>query len=299
MNKHRNSSRCWGSQEKLGESKQKLYACRICDKVYKDYKPMVIHILTELLKSGFTVPSENLDLSQCITIIYVEQLYSDNVEITMSKIKELAYNSSDDIFDEIDKLEAQIDDEDSYDNALELVIDLDSSEKMAKQQEKDQKYFEDNRYLSNEVGHRVLSPYHEEDSNTQIKHTKTDKPSYMMSSSLNEFKSSQKFMAVPKNDKIKKKQNKPFSANNEMLEYKIQAGRKKSNSLLLSKTSSKEVQKITSTPDIISENDIDLDDEELPLSSKSKLKSARGSLTMALLSKMSSQVWLIIRFSSF
>jgi len=242
LNKHREKSSCWGRHEQLIEFKQKLYACRICDRVYKDYKFMIIHIVTELLANGYTVPNENLDLSQCITILYIEQLCSEDVDTTMRTIKDLLSGTSqtnDQFLEDIENLEHKLDAEmygdDSNDCPPELVIDLDAPGE------------------ADEV--RVENHF-------------------MVNASMNEFRANQKFMAVPKNNvmvknKVRKKSKSPPQ------------------SLLLAKgPSTKKVQK--NDQDIVIENIIfEKDDEdEAPLSSventKSRLNSARGTLSNVL-----------------
>ena len=109
--KHKSTATCWSQFEELMELKQKLFVCRMCDSIFMDFKAMIIHIVTELLIHGFTIPTNNLDLNQCITIIYIEQLYTENINHTLSKMKRLLTGEKDPIFDEIDKLEAQIDEE--------------------------------------------------------------------------------------------------------------------------------------------------------------------------------------------
>ena len=245
LNKHREKSSCWGRHEQLIEFKQKLYACRICDRVYKDYKFMIIHIVTELLANGYTVPNENLDLSQCITILYIEQLCSEDVDTTMRTIKDLLSGTSqtnDQFLEDIENLEHKLDAEmygrdDSNDYPPELVIDLDGP---------------------GEADEEVRVENH-----------------FMVNASMNEFRANQKFMAVPKNNvmvknKIRKKSKSPPQ------------------SLLLAKgPSAKKVQK--NDQDIIIENIIfekDDEDQEAPLSSventKSRLNSARGTLSNVL-----------------
>ena len=134
----------------MSELKQKVYVCRLCDAIYTDYKAIVIHIVTEFLLQGFTIPTYNLDLSQCITILYIEQLYTEdmlsksyiffesfdlkydyNLLGTINKISGLILDGGpEDIFDEIDKLEAKINGEDEENtkdsDTLEFVIDLDN-----------------------------------------------------------------------------------------------------------------------------------------------------------------------------
>lgn len=122
---HKFAGQCWSKHEQLSESKQKLYVCRLCDRIYQDYRSMVVHIVIEFILNGYTIPTENLDLSQCITILYIEQLHSSNMEMTLHKIKGLLNNSKsgDNFMDEIDKLEAEID-KDEDDQTVEFTIDL-------------------------------------------------------------------------------------------------------------------------------------------------------------------------------
>lgn len=114
---HRHSSQCWSNQEELMELKQKLYLCRLCDVLYLDYKSMVTHIVSEFLINGFSIPSYNLDLSQCITILYIEQLYTPNMDVTLRKLRNVMAKKSngvtEDLFEEIDKLVDKIDHEES------------------------------------------------------------------------------------------------------------------------------------------------------------------------------------------
>ncbi len=172
--RHRFNSTCWSTRESLHESKLKVYACRICDKVFTGYKPMIIHIITDFLTRGFTIPDENLDLSQCITIIYIEQLYSSDLETTLGKLKELIADSPDDIFDQIDQLEAEIDGEVedyvSNDETLEFVIDLDQ-QKLAQESDSDP-------------------------------NAEADKP-LLMSVSLNEFKNHRSFAVKEPSEKVR------------------------------------------------------------------------------------------------
>ena len=121
--RHKVQDSCWSQYEDLVELKQKLFLCRMCDTLFMDYKQSLVHIVTELLIHGFTIPSYNLDLSQCITIIYIEQLHSSNIPNTLSKMKRLLTGVEDPIFDEINKLEAQIDNEELEANVHEVGID--------------------------------------------------------------------------------------------------------------------------------------------------------------------------------
>ena len=130
--RHKVQDSCWSQYEDLVELKQKLFLCRMCDTLFMDYKQALVHIVTELLIHGFTIPSYNLDLSQCITIIYIEQLHTRNIPNTLSRMKRLLSGVEDPIFDEIDKLEAQIDNEEleSHSNVLQQqqqVVGLDAS----------------------------------------------------------------------------------------------------------------------------------------------------------------------------
>lgn len=127
---HKFAGQCWSCHEQLSESKQKLYVCRLCDRIYQDYRSIVVHIVIEFILNGYTIPTENLDLSQCITILYIEQLHSSNMEMTLHKIKGLLNNSGksgDNFMDEIDKLEAEID-KDEDDQTVEFTIDLEPTE---------------------------------------------------------------------------------------------------------------------------------------------------------------------------
>ena len=108
---HKENSNCWSQFEPLNELKQKLFVCRMCDTFFMDFKACITHIVTELIVNGFTLPSHNLDVSQCITIIYVEQLHSPNMNNTINRMKKLLDGNKDPIFDEIDKLEEQINNE--------------------------------------------------------------------------------------------------------------------------------------------------------------------------------------------
>ena len=108
---HKENSNCWSQYEPLNELKQKLFVCRMCDTFFMDFKACITHIVTELIVNGFTLPSHNLDVSQCITIIYVEQLHSPNLNNTIKRMKKLLDGNKDPIFDEIDKLEEQINNE--------------------------------------------------------------------------------------------------------------------------------------------------------------------------------------------
>ena len=122
---HKFAGQCWSKHEQLSESKQKLYVCRICDLIYQDYRSIVVHIVIEFILNGYTIPTDNLDLSQCITILYIEQLYTQNMEMTLHKIKGLVHNAGagDNFMDEIDKLEAEIE-KDEDDQTVEFTIDL-------------------------------------------------------------------------------------------------------------------------------------------------------------------------------
>ncbi len=100
---------------------------------FECFSAMIAHILCDFLSNGFTIPTFNLDLSACITIIYVEQLFAPNLSETMSFINVSTsgsktvtvlkvhfqtllgeFNREDinqDIFQEIDKLVDELDGE--------------------------------------------------------------------------------------------------------------------------------------------------------------------------------------------
>jgi DNA-directed RNA polymerase subunit L len=132
---HKNSSQCWNYHEELREIKQKLYVCRMCDCVYLDFKAIIIHIVTEFVVKGFTLPTHNMDLSQCITILYVEQLYTPDMTVTLASMKKVLSEMSsthEGIFEEIDQLYNQIENE-TESATLEFTVDIkgnDESEKL-------------------------------------------------------------------------------------------------------------------------------------------------------------------------
>ena len=263
LNQHRFSTKCWNNQEQLQEVKQKIYLCRICDKVYTDYKAMIIHIVTELILSGYTIPCNNLDLSQCITILYIEQICSENLSSTIAKIKSFTVDAPEDIFDEIDKLEAEIDDEDGSKTAdtqdtLEIVIDLG---------DKDQ----------------------EKSVTKSVQNTsETPQQKLMMSMSVNEFRSNAKSMAVgSSNDGIKiismsPSPTKGKSSNN--------LKRKSSQDVPLMQQSNSSKIRIVDVGsahiDVQRESIKDQTPEQNPMTStQTKISTARGTLTTALKSK--------------
>lgn len=254
---HRFKSKCWSSQEQLLELKQKLYVCRICDKVFTDYKAIIIHIVTELLTNGFTLPDDNLDLSQCVTLIYIEQLYSSNIHATLGKLKGLIGSNPDDIFDEIDKLEAQIDNEEDS-STLEFTID----------------------------------------ENGQVQ----QKNGFLMSVSLGEFKNQKHSFAVPpKSPPIQDKiQIISIDGNNSPMQVpKVPAQKRKLTPTAASSGSTKirivdvgsdhvDVRRVVVNNKQGSADESDLF-EGISQYSKSRLKDARGSLTLALVKKATSE----------
>ena len=102
----------YAGDRELAESRQKIFICKVCDVPYMDLRAMIVHLVSELLVNGFTIPTENLDLSQCITIVYVEQLYYPKLDDVLENLRE-ALEKSDEIFDDIDRLIDSIDREDS------------------------------------------------------------------------------------------------------------------------------------------------------------------------------------------
>ena len=86
---HKQSNQCWHGEEKLEIYKQKIFLCRICDRIFQDYFVIINHILTDLMLGGFSTPNTNLDVSQCFTVIYIEQLQSANLYSTLWKMRDI------------------------------------------------------------------------------------------------------------------------------------------------------------------------------------------------------------------
>jgi hypothetical protein len=124
---HKNSPQCWNFHEQLREIKQKLYVCRLCDCGFLNFKAIIIHIVTEFVIKGFTLPTHNLDLSQCITIVYVEQLHTPDINVTLSHMKkvlsEMSSSTHEKILEDIDHLLNQIDNE-APSKTLEFTLDI-------------------------------------------------------------------------------------------------------------------------------------------------------------------------------
>ena len=89
---HKLSNQCWHGKENLDIYKQKIFLCRICDRIFLDFFVIINHILTDLMLGGFSTPNANLDVSQCFTVIYIEQLQPLNLYSTLWKMEDILKN---------------------------------------------------------------------------------------------------------------------------------------------------------------------------------------------------------------